>query len=73
MIEALKTFLGTWKLQLTGILILLILVVGYFAFRSINKKIGEHQNEAIPLNQTNTPGPDVFDDICMYLTDQPCP
>ncbi|PJZ87427.1 MULTISPECIES: hypothetical protein [Leptospira] len=73
MAEAIKSFLGTWKLQLIVILVIAILVAGYFTFRSINKKIGDHQNETIPLNKTNTPGPDVFDDLCLYLTDQPCP
>ncbi|TGM35679.1 hypothetical protein EHQ75_15940 [Leptospira levettii] len=73
MIEALKVFLGTWKPQTIGILILLVLVVTYFCYRTLNQKIGEHQNEIIPIEQTNTPDPSMFDDICLYLTNKQCP
>lgn len=73
MTEVLKAFLGTWKNQLIGILVVALLAVGYVGYRSLNKKIGEYQNEIIPLEQTNTPDPSMFDGICLYVTDQPCP
>lgn len=73
MVEFLKVALGTWKNQVIGALIVALVVLTFFSYRTINKKIGEYQNEAIPLEQTNTPDPSVFDDVCLYISNKPCP
>ncbi|MCW7475549.1 hypothetical protein [Leptospira levettii] len=73
MVEFLTAFLGTWKNQIIGTLIVILLVLSFFTYRAFNKKIGEYQNEIIPIEQTNTPGPNLFDDLCLYISSKPCP
>ncbi|TGL97941.1 hypothetical protein [Leptospira jelokensis] len=73
MFEMITSFFGTWKNQIIGIMTVVLLILAYLAFRTLNKKIGESQNEIIPIEQTNTPDPSMFDDICLYLTNKQCP